>query len=287
MERTVILYHGSACPDGFGAAYAAWKKFGDSAQYHPLARGEELPLEICKDAQVYFVDFSYEQEDMDKFISVAAQLTVLDHHEGVRKVVESMPEYVFDNNRSGAGIAWDYFHPGVPRPTLLNLIEDDDLFRFVLADTRAVITYLETLPFDLSVWDDVAKKLDDEAQSSAMLTKARLYREYFERLAELSVERAKLVSFEGHEVYFASSHPLKSLKSLIGNMLAKKHGPFALVVSAHPLGYGISIRGDGSIDVATIAQKYGGNGHVSSAGFHIPANKPLPWTPTEDENSRD
>lgn len=283
MERTVILYHGSACPDGFGAAYAAWKKFGDTAEYYPLARGEELLLEVCKDAQVFFLDFSYEQEDMDKFVKVAAKLVVLDHHAGVKSVVESMPEFVFDNNRSGAGIAWDYFHPDISRPALMNHIEDDDIYRFALPDTKALITYLETLPFDFIVWDDLAKKLDEPTSREAILTKARAYREYFERLAELSVERAKLVSFEGHETYFASSPPLKSLKSLIGNQLAKKHGPLALVVSAHPLGYGISIRGDGSIDVAKIAQKYGGNGHASSAGFHISANAQLPWTLIEDE----
>lgn len=285
MERTVILYHGSACPDGFGAAYAAWKKFGDTAEYYPLSRGEEPPLALCKGAQVYFLDFSYEQEDMDAFVATATKVVVLDHHAGVQSVVENMPEFVFDNNRSGAGIAWDYFHPGIPRPTLLNLIEDDDLFRFALPDTRTIITYLETLPFDFVMWDEVARKLDDAIEREVILSKARAYREYFERLAELAVERAKLVSFEGHHVYFAASHPLKSLKSLIGNMLAKKHGPFALVASAHPLGYGISIRGDGSIDVAKIAQKYGGNGHTSSAGFHISAGAPLPWVVVENENT--
>ena len=42
MERTIVAYHGN-CPDGFGGAYAAWKKFGDTAEYLPLSYGKPVP----------------------------------------------------------------------------------------------------------------------------------------------------------------------------------------------------------------------------------------------------
>jgi uncharacterized protein len=285
MERTIILYHGS-CPDGFGAAYAAWKKFGDSVEYIPLYRGDEIPQGI-EGAHLYFIDFTYEKEVMDQIVATAASVVVLDHHEGVREVVESMPEHVFDNDRSGATIAWDYFHPDTPRPRLLNHIEDDDLFLFKLPDTRAILSYLSVKPYTFEFWDDVARELEDDATRETLLAKLKAYEEYFTLLAELSVDKAHLVSFEGHEVYFATTHPLKPMKSLVGNLLAKKQGPFALVASAHPNGFGISIRGDGSVDVSLIAQKYGGNGHKSSSGFLIPAGGPIPWTLIEDENTGD
>lgn len=280
--QTVILYHGSHCTDGFGAAYAAWKKFGDAAEYVPLSRGEVPPVESVRGKDAYFVDFSYTKDVMDEFAAAAASLTVLDHHEGVQDVIESFPNHVFDGNRSGAGIAWDFFHPDAPRPKLINHVEDDDLFRFALPDTREIITFLEVQPFEFALWDDFATKLDDPEAREAMLVKARTYREYFEILANLSVENAKLVSFEGMEIYFAQAHPLKSLKSLVGNLLARKQGPCALVVSAHPNGYGVSIRGDGSLDVSRIAAKYGGNGHPSSSGFLIPREGPFPWTLIEE-----
>jgi nanoRNase/pAp phosphatase (c-di-AMP/oligoRNAs hydrolase) len=122
---------------------------------------------------------------------------------------------------------------------------------------------------------------------AAILERANIYEEYFEKLADMAIEKARLVSFEGYECYFANCHPLKTLKSRVGNLLAKKKGPIALVVSAHPKGYGVSIRSDGTVDVAAIAQKYGGNGHTSSAGFAVPASSSLPWTPLEDEDSSD
>lgn len=272
--RPIILYHGN-CPDGFGGAYAAWKKFGDNADYVPLSRGDTpLPDVVARD--LIFVDFVYDKAQMDAIAKDANSLIALDHHAGVQEVTESFPGSIFDNEHSGATIAWNYFHPGVPVPRLLMFVEDDDLFRFSLPDTRAVVSYLAVKPYTFEFWDEVRETLDSE-QSDAFLAKLHTYAEYFELLAKLAVDHAKLVSFEGYEVYFATTHPFKPMKSLVGNLLAAKHGPFSLVVAAHPEGYGVSIRGDGSVDVSEIARKYGGNGHKSSSGFLVPNNAPMPW----------
>lgn len=285
--RTIVFYHGS-CPDGFGGAYAAWKKFGDGAEYVPLSRGDDEIPDVTG-ADVFFIDFVYDKARMDEIAAKAKSLVALDHHAGVQAVTESFPGSVFDNDRSGATLAWHYFHPDELTPRLLSLVEDDDLFRFALPDTRPVIAYLSVKPYTFELWDEVRELLDHPEKSEAFLGKVRTYAEYFELLATLAVDHAKLVEFEGHQVYFATAHPFKPMKSLVGNLLAKKQGPFALVVAAHPKGFGVSIRGDGSIDVSAIAQKYGGNGHKSSSGFLIPAGGPMPWTIVEDadENTRD
>ncbi|HRH55974.1 MAG TPA: hypothetical protein PK609_03875 [Candidatus Paceibacterota bacterium] len=283
-SRPVIFYHGS-CPDGFGGAYAAWKKFGDGADYIPLTRGTE-PLPDVSGKEVYFIDFILPQEHMDAVREQAARLVALDHHSGVQEVTESMPEFVFDNDRSGASIAWGYFHPETPLPALLSYVEDDDLFRFALPHTRAVLSYLSVKPYTFESWDELARVLDTPELAEDFLRKVHVYEEYFELLAQLAIDHAKLVEFEGHRVYFGTAHPFKPMKSLVGNRLALKQGPFALVVSAHPNGFGVSIRGDGTIDVSEIARKYGGNGHKSSSGFLIPAGGAMPWTLIEDEDSR-
>ncbi len=275
-NRTIILYHGN-CPDGFGAAYSAWKKFGDDAEYIELNRGESIPTGL-EGANLYFVDFTYDQETMDHFVAIANSVTVLDHHNGVKEVVESMPNYVFDNFRSGATITWDYFHPGTSRPLLLEYIQDDDLFTFALPDTRAVLSYVIVRPYSFALFDEMAHLLENHDTRELFLEKTRIYAEYFELLANISVEKAHLVHFEGYEVYFAVTHPIKTMKSLVGNLLAAKQGPFALVVGALPNGFGVSIRGDGTVDVSEIAAKYGGSGHKNSSGFLIPAGGTMPWT---------
>jgi oligoribonuclease NrnB/cAMP/cGMP phosphodiesterase (DHH superfamily) len=285
--KTVILYHGEgSCPDGFGAAYAAWKKFGEHAEYVPLSRSDAVPVELAQDADVYMLDFTYnDQADVDTLAAAAASLTILDHHEGVRAQTESVPNHVYDENRSGAGIAWDYFHPGTKRPKLIDHLEDDDLFRFTLPDTRPVLAYLGLSPFTFEFFDEVAATLENPEEAEILLAKARVYGECFEKLAALSVRRARTVEFEGYQAGFATAHPYKPIKSLVGNLLAKEKPPIALVVSAHPDGFGVSIRSDGTVDVSVIARKFGGNGHPFSSGFLIPREGPFPWTLIENDET--
>ncbi len=284
-EKTLILYHAD-CPDGFGGAYAAWKKFGDSASYIPVKYWHETPKEVVNE-NLYFVDFCYTKEVMDQVIKDAKSVTVLDHHEGVKDVIEGVPNHVYDANRSGATIAWDYFHPGTDRPKLLQYIEDDDLYRFKLPETHAILAYLSVQPYSFEFWDSVAADLDDPTKHNALIARAHIYLDYFNYLVDLSVKSAHPVNFEGHKVLLANSAPIKPLKSAIGHAIAEKMPPFGLVVSVHPNGIGVSIRGDGSVDVSKIAQKYGGNGHPNSSGFRIPWQTPMPFTSAEDEKHED
>jgi uncharacterized protein len=281
--RTVVLYHGN-CPDGFGGAYAAWKKFGDTAEYHALSRTGPEPEELTG-ATIYFIDFCYEKEVMDRYAAEAGSLTVLDHHKGVEDVVRSMPAYVYDSNRSGASIAWEYFHPGVPMPNLLRYIEDDDLFRFALPETKAVIAYLAVQPHTFELWDAIATDLDNPEHAPVLLEKLHAYREYFDLLVEYTASRAKPVMFEGYEVYLVTVNPLKPFVSAVGNSLRTKHPPFALLAHAFAGGMRISMRGDDTVDLTKIAQKYGGNGHPHSAAFSLTWGDPLPWTPVDEDET--
>jgi oligoribonuclease NrnB/cAMP/cGMP phosphodiesterase (DHH superfamily) len=281
QKEIAVLYHGK-CPDGFGGAYAAWKKFNDSAEYIPVKYGEPLP-EGLEDKDIYIVDFCYEDPAILSVLKAhTKKVVVLDHHASSRENVESFPEHVFDNDRSGSTIAWTYFHPEAPMPNLLKYLEDGDLYKYSLPETRDVFSYLLVLPYDFQEWDSLVQTLEDDAARTEFLKKASIYSEYFKLLGDLCVEGAKKVSFEGYECLFANSHPAMTMKSYVGNELAKKFPPFALVVSAHPEGFGVSIRGNGSVDVSKIAEKYGGGGHHNAAGFLIPNNSEMPWKENGD-----
>lgn len=281
--RTIVLYHGN-CPDGFGGAYAAWKKFGESAEYRPLSYGKPVPDDLAG-AHLYFIDFCYAQEVMDRIKAEAASLTVLDHHLGTKETVESMPEHVFDNDHSGAVIAWTYFQSGTPVPLMLRYVEDGDLYRFVLPDSHALLTYLYTKPFEFSAWEALIPAVEDETARARMAALGTTYAEYGTILKAQIAERADLVRFEGYECYFASA--TKAFVSDLGHLLARKKPPLALIANTQPEGVRVSLRGDGSVDVAAIARKYGGNGHPNAAAFFLPWGTAIPWTPlpsTEKEN---
>lgn len=278
----VVIYH-AKCPDGFGGAYAAWKKFGDSAEYIPAGYGDPAVTEL-EGREVYLVDFVYEDAGvMDTLAKIAKRFVVLDHHESAKEMTERAPEHVYDASRSGASIAWAFFHPDAPLPRLVQYLEDGDLYRYALPETRDIFSYLIALPNEFAAWDKLARGLDDDAERTKLLEKARAYTEFFEALGRLSIDRAKKVSFEGYEVYFAATHPDITMRSYVGHELYEKLPPFALIATAHPNGLGVSIRGDGSVDVSKIAAKYGGGGHPGSAGFFIPYGAPLPWKEIEEQ----
>jgi len=283
----VVLYHGK-CPDGFAAAYAAWKKFGDSAEYIPVSYGDAPPNGL-ENREVYIVDFCYESsEQMDLLAKSTKRLVVLDHHESNKKMVENVTEHVYDASRSGATIAWNYFHPKSPVPRLMTYLEDGDLYRYSLPETRNIFSYLLVLPFDFVQWDKFAYNLENDTERIEILKKAEAYTEFFNAFAQMSVERAKKVRFEGYEVYFVATHPNITVKSYVANELYTKLPPFAIVATAHPNGFGVSLRGNESVDVSKIAKKYGGGGHPGSAGFFVPNGSEMPWVEiSENEDSCD
>ncbi|MFA6408324.1 MAG: hypothetical protein WCW36_02555 [Candidatus Paceibacterota bacterium] len=273
-KEIAVLYHGG-CPDGFGGAYSAWKKFGDTAEYIPVKYGLPVP-EGLDGRKIYFVDFCYPQEIMNQIIATATSVTVLDHHLGNKENVENMPEHIFDDKRSGSTIAWSYFHPDIPVPTMLKYVEDGDLYVFKLPDSRAILSYMYAQPFNFDTWDSLATRLEDDTERKALIERGNIYAEHFAILVEQIANKAVLVSFEGYECYLASSAHM--FTSDVGNRLARIKPPLGIIASLHGDVLNVSLRSDESIDVSAIARKYGGNGHPHASAFRIAWGDPLPWT---------
>jgi uncharacterized protein len=283
-ERIAVLYHGG-CPDGFGGAYAAWKKFGDSAEYIPLSRDADPPTGL-EGAQLYFIDFTYPQEIMDGFIAKAASVTVLDHHQGVEDIILRMPEYRYDVNHSGAYIAWEYFHPGTQVPRLLKYIEQGDLYRADLPHTEEILSYIYTRPQAFAEWSALDEGLAEPRSLKQIIEIGKAYAEHKSTIVEQIVRQAELVTFEGHTCYLGSCS--KQFTSPVGHELAEQLPPIALVASVHAWGLRVSLRrSDDSIDLAALARRYGGNGHPFAAAFSLKWSDPIPWRPAvSHEDSR-
>ena len=282
-KEIAVLYHGG-CPDGLGGAYAAWKKFGDAAEYIPAKHGRPAP-EGLAGRTLYFIDFCYPQEIMDAIVAEAKSVTVLDHHLGTKEIVENMPEHVFDANRSGATIAWSYFHPGTPVPTLLKYIADGDLYRFELPNARAILSYAYTSPLLASSfedWDVFVAEMENDKERERIIQTGSLFNQYHEHIINNAVRHADLVTFEGYECYLVCA--TGEFKSDVGHTLVESKPPIALIVSMDASEMQVSLRSDKTVDVAALARKYGGNGHPAAAAFRVQFGEKVPWTPVEKEN---
>ncbi len=277
MKNTIILYHGN-CPDGFSGAWAAWKKFGDSADYIGIQHHKATSiLEELINKEIYFIDFCYPPDIIKNLIKNNKRVTVIDHHVTAKDVAVITQEHSFDIDQSGAVLAWKYFHPNEPVPTLLKHVEDIDLWKFKILHTREVSNFLETVAFDFQKWDEVVEKMDNPSENQKIVDNGKIIGSYKESLIKKLVDSySEEVNFAGHKTLAANGPSFFS--SDLGSALVKKMPPIGIVWSKKDGKIIVSLRSDGTIDVAEIAQKFGGGGHKAASGFTIELNKPFPWS---------
>jgi len=69
---------------------------------------------------------------------VANNLLVIDHHKTAMKELEGLDYVVFDLDSSGVTLTWQVFNPGVNIPSILLYIEDRDLWKWELPDSKEI-----------------------------------------------------------------------------------------------------------------------------------------------------
>lgn len=279
MTCNLILYHAS-CYDGFGAAYAAWKYFGDKAEYIPMYYNDPLPS-ICEQDHVFLLDYSRKAPDLIKLLNTGAKVEIHDHHESAISEVEKASESadngfekaVMNVEKSGAVLAWERFHPHTTVPTILKHIQDRDLWKFELKGTKEIHAYLCSLPFNFQIWDETINRLvegeDIYGWHSDYIEKGRLILRYQNLLVDQFCENAQMKDIAGHKVPVAN---ISMLFSEVPHKLLELYpdAPFAAYRYYRKSGviqYGL--RGRGDFDVSEVAKKFGGGGHFSAAGYEV------------------
>ena len=263
VKSIAILYHAD-CPDGFGAAWAAWKKFGGKALYLPV-RHNDPPPEESHGKAVYAVDFCYGEEVLKKFLPKVKSFTAIDHHISRRDAVARLNNgSVYDLNHSGAVLAWKYFHPKKKVPKLLLHIEDMDLWRFRLPRTRELVEFLDSYDFDFALFDKLARGCEKKEVFKRYIMDGQALARHVDKEAKKALKNAEEITFEGYKCLMANS---SSHASYVGHKLVDKMPPIAVVWSRRGGKIVVSLRSNGTVDVAKIAQKYGGGGHQAAAGF--------------------
>lgn len=274
-KNIVILYH-AECPDGFGGALAAWKKFGDKAEYIGVHHDQPPPAGL-ENKEIYMIDFSYPVETMKEIIGHNKRVTAIDHHvtrEEATKLTQDS-SYAVDN--SGSVLAWKYFNKDTPVPLILQYIEDQDLWKFTLPDTTPIVTCIDSYDYDFTVWDKLAKEVEDGQKRKEFIEKGAFMVNYKDELIKRIIEEStKTVEFEGYQV-LAVNAP-HEFASRIGETLYVQKPPIAIMWYEGNDGIHVSLRSDGSVDVSKIAEKFGGGGHKAAAGFSLPSIKSFPWS---------
>lgn len=292
-----VFFHKN-CMDGAGARYAAFCEFGDTAIYQEVQYGDPFPeYDYQKEDEIYILDFSFSREVLIEMSNVC-KLKVIDHHDTAMTALEGLDFAIFDMTKSGAVMAWQYFHPNVQVPYIFRLLQDYDLWNWELE---------ETLNFTSRFQSDV-KRLEPEYFQQLMTSCEAYYaRHYFPFSADENQLLAQSELFEsylelGGEAASAMKKEMDSLinkkKYTIKNIDGKNVVVFNTTMYFSMLGHvacGIenvdysmsyfvkecggvvfSFRSKkGGHDVGKVASTYGGGGHKSASGANIPFPKSL------------
>ena len=257
-EPNLVLYHAD-CSDGFGAAWALWKRF-PRARYLPVKHGAPPP-EGMTGMDIVMVDFSYSREVIEKMADQAKSFQILDHHVTAEASLRGLPYAHFDMSKSGAVLAWEWAHEE-PAPWLMQYIQDKDIWTWKLPHSREINAALASYPFDFEVWDALDQAtLEVEGRAILRLEHAMIGK---------IIEEAVLVQFEGETVPAVYS-PV--MNSQIGERLCAGH-PFGIIWHQQNGRRYFSLRSRaGTTDVGAIAARHGGGGHVNAAGFSLPCSE--------------
>ncbi len=284
--KPLCIYHGY-CDDGFAAAWVVRAATGPGLfDFHPGVYQTEPPDVTGR--HVLLVDFSYKRPMLLDMASKARSIVILDHHKtaaedlsGFREpapfqewdqnqnpLLEGGDEPVaalFDMNRSGAGLCWDFFFQGKDRPPFIDYIEDRDLWRKSLPGGDEFTIALRSYPQDFAVWDEFIRKPD------RLIAEGRSIQRYY----RLRVEELKRSSYEaiidGYRCWITNA-PYFAASEVAGELAQHEGVAFGACYFEIESGrWQYSLRARNDFDVSEVAKTFGGGGHKAAAGFTVDA----------------
>lgn len=264
-DKLLCIYHANFT-DGFGAAYAVWKA-NPTAEFYAGSYGSPPPDVMGRN--VVIVDFSYKREVLEKMVTEAMQITVLDHHKTAQEDLrplfdDKVIDGEFSMTQSGAVMAWNWFHTS-PAPLLLRHIQDRDLWKFEMQDTREIILGLLSHSQTFSIWDAIIEEGDVGLEM--LKSDGKAIKRYMDKQTRDVINIGKRMGrINGYLVPICSAPNF--MASEIGNIMAQGH-PFSATYCDTETGRTYSLRSsEDGVDVSAVAKVFGG-GHKHAAGFKV------------------
>ena len=301
IEKKTVFYH-HPCLDGSTAAWAAYQKWGDQAAYVGLDHSdydtitETILTNVTPETVAVFLDFAPRREVLENIIDHVKGVVIYDHHISAQKSLAAFSDHPkcdvhFDMNRSGAGMAYDVFSNGSPRPLFINLVEKLDLYqpqKFYSPDQfYDVSAYLSSIDVDrpldqlIPVIDDLVQKKDINWFERSGHQSRMTYRKEIETVLS-DTQMINLAQLE----HAGGCYEVPSVNARIDD-LGHEFSPMLLAACPHDKKMGliwhrhsdevvkVSLRSDQNIDVSLVAEemadKFGqnGGGHKGAAAVRF------------------
>lgn len=298
MTKATVLYHAN-CTDGITAAFIAVTQL--------QARGYDVTARSCmynrpphtallKDEPhfLYFVDFCYPLDVMEKLLEKGHSVALIDHHPLAIEVDAQLRDKAgyfgkVDDKFSGAVLTFQYFRDYAALPDTVQAVGARDLWTHtpdeeaLAVGFRASFDTLEDLTQLLNDPDRDAKgirALYDIDRVNLWRAKGEMILEEQDRIIRSAIRttRRKLRIGNTHVtvVQLPISLTSRGLSHLYTHGLPEDRMNFVASYQDTSTDRVFSLRShaDG-MDVNKVAREYNGGGHVHAAGFVVPRSHSL------------
>lgn len=263
MTKKICIYHGN-CADGFTAAWIVNKAL-ENVEFH-AGFYNEAPPDVTG-ADVYIVDFSYKRPIMEEIVSKANAVFHIDHHATAIVDMEGYSDHKFvkfyspHNTESGAMLTWKYFYGDAPVPQFVCHIDDRDRWQFKLPGTRQIQANVFSYEYTFENWNMLMEmEVEQQIKDGTAIERANM-----KNIKELMGVVVRRMNIAGYNV------PVANIPYQFGSdmcMLLAKGEPFSAYYYDKPTHREFGLRSEkGAVDVAKIAELFGGGGHANASGF--------------------
>lgn len=280
----IVLFH-YPCQDGLTSGWIVNKFHQEQnikIDLYPIQYGKEIDLNRLTDKKIIFCDFAPSKDLLDEIEKITTKITILDHHISAQKALQDKKYAIFDMNKSGAGLTWDYFYPMEKMPLFIEMIQDRDIWTWKIKNSREFTTGFSTACSGIEMYEFTKLfelfdelnglnpfKFDFYIELGEIINKSIMLKCKYMALESLK----KINRYQNYNVCIVNCS--SELSSDLGNILSSSNGcDFAALWRYNNTKeeYYVSLRSDNKADVSLIAKEFGGGGHKNAAGFSTKIN---------------
>lgn len=278
-----VVYYHHPCSDGLCSAYLFSKAYADTVFVGVQAGTKELSDDVY-DQEIYLLDISFPRELIQNLKKKNKKVVILDHHKTAQQELEGLDDCVFDMNKSGARLTWEYlwdnsvafrihfnqYSKEKPHP-IVEYVEDRDLWLNKLPNSQEVTVCIRSYDLKFSKWDELfSLNVDDLVREGKAILR------YKNNLLNMVRSNYQIVNWKGLLAVRAITQ-IGEMTSDHLNMLLKSLPHVDLAIGEQfLLNEGkviVSLRSMNKVDCSSIAKRFGGGGHPNAAGFVVHKNE--------------
>ncbi len=260
--------------DGFCSAAIVSKYYKNKKiRFIEMAIYDTLDFSLIhEDELVIIVDYSFNNKNFIKLLSITKNIIWIDHHKSaindIDKEIVDQLKGIQQIGKSAALLCWEYFFKNVEVPLSIKLINDYDIWAFKYKETRNFHTGLLTLKDikqpDSNVWKLLLK---DDDYINKFVEIGKTINVYIVKEEHLKIEKLGFIKpFEDHIALCVNTY--LHFNDLCWEHISNYDTPFDILIMYQYNGkyWNYSLRSE-KVDVSKICKKYNGGGHKGSAGF--------------------